>query len=105
MSTIAELNDTFRRTGSGGTVFVTSGIAALPEEAQGRILLKVASFDAFTENNDPYGEHDFGSFDFGEQTIFWKIDCYDRYLSHASPDPTNPVVTTRVLTIMLAEEY
>ncbi|GLI95438.1 hypothetical protein LMG27198_44300 [Methylocystis echinoides] len=77
MSTIAELNDTFRRTGSGGTVIVTSGIAALPPETQGRILVKVASFDAFTENNDPYGAHDFGSFDFGEQSIFWKIDYYD----------------------------
>jgi hypothetical protein len=72
MSTIAELNDTIRRTGSGGTVVVTSGIAALPEEAQGRILVLVATFDAFTENNDPYGEHAFGSFDFGEQTIFCK---------------------------------
>ncbi|MEK4031639.1 DUF3768 domain-containing protein [Methylocystis sp. IM2] len=104
MSTIAELNDTIRRTGSGGTVVVTSGIAALPEEAQGRILVLVATFDAFTENNDPYGEHAFGSFDFGEQTIFGKIDRYDRYLSHASPHPTNSVVTTRVLTVMLAEE-
>lgn len=105
MSTIAELNDVFRRTGAGGTVVVTTGIAALPAEAQGRILSRVASFAAFTENNDPYGEHDFGSFDFGEQTIFWKIDCYDRNLRYASPDPANPAVTTRVLTIMLAEEY
>ncbi len=76
-----------------------------PNAISGRILVLVATFDAFTENNDPYGEHDFGSFDFGEQTIFWKIDCFDRYLSHASPYPTNPFVTTRVLTVMLAEEY
>jgi len=86
-------------------VFVTSGIAALPDEAQGRILHQVASFDAFTENDDPYGEHDFGSFEFGRKTIFWKIDCYDRHLRYASPDPANPAVTTRVLTVMLAEEY
>ncbi|WP_292530877.1 DUF3768 domain-containing protein [Methylocystis sp.] len=105
MSTITELNDVFRRTGAGGSVFVTSGIAALPEEAQGRILHRVATYTAFTENNDPYGEHDFGSFGFGEQTILWKIDCYDLTLRYASPDPANPAVTTRVLTIMLAEEY
>src|SRR5207249_5503665 len=55
MSTIAALNDAFRRTVAGGTVFVTAGIAALPRESQERIIAKVLSFDAFTADNDPYG--------------------------------------------------
>lgn len=37
--------------------------------------------------------------------VFWKIDAYDRDLRFASPDPSNPAVTVRVLTVMLAEGY
>jgi len=105
MSTIAEQNDAFRRLGAAGTVFVTAGINALPSEAQARILSQVVAFDAFTEDNDPYGEHDFGSFEFEAQTIFWKIDCYDLDLVYGSPNPADPAVTKRVLTVMLSGEY
>jgi hypothetical protein len=59
----------------------------------------------FTNDNDPYGEHDFGAFDVDGARLFWKIDYYDRSLSGGSPDPTDPAVTCRVLTIMLAWEY
>ena len=31
--------------------------------------------------------------------------CYDRATEFGSPDPTDPAVTTRVLTIMRADEY
>ena len=41
---------------------LTSGVQDL--ERQLDILQKVRSFDQFTEDNDPYGEHDFGAFDF-----------------------------------------
>ena len=102
---IRELNDATRRFFTDGRVFVTSGVAALPPEAQAAILERVRTFADFTPDNDPYGEHDFGSFEHGAQTIFWKIDCYDREMNFGSPDPADPSVTTRVLTIMLAEEY
>ena len=103
--TIAELNDAFRRSFTGGQVFVTRGISALPRDAQAVITERVRSFEEFDENNDPHREHDFGSFDHDGHTISWKIDLYDRKYKFYSPDPTDPSKTNRVLTILLAEEY
>jgi hypothetical protein len=55
--------------------------------------------------NDPHEEHDFGSFEAEGHTIFFKIDYFDRSLTYHSPDPTDPAVTVRVITVMLADEY
>jgi hypothetical protein len=62
-------------------------------------------FDAFTEGDDPYGEHDFGAFDLDGTRYFWKIDYYDHDLEHGSDDPSDPEKTRRVLTIMRADKY
>src|SRR5271170_7458315 len=53
--TIAELNDAFRRSFTGGEVVVTSGIRALPTDAQAAVIGRVRSFEAFDAGNDPYG--------------------------------------------------
>ena len=84
---------------------MTAGVIALGQARQLTILEAVASFNTFDEDIDPYGEHDFGALDVEGERLFWKIDYYDRSLSAHSPDPADPSVTTRVLTIMLAEEY
>tara|TARA_R110002167_G_scaffold38412_12_gene119646 strand:- start:1714 stop:2037 length:324 start_codon:yes stop_codon:yes gene_type:complete len=102
---IRELNDAFRRTFVGGRVAVTAGVAAQPTDVQAMVLRKVATFDAFDEDNDPHGEHDFGAFELTGRRFFWKLDYYDNELTYGSPDPSDPDVTTRVLTVMLAEEY
>lgn len=104
-SRIRELNDAFRRTFSGGRVVLTRGVSGLPATEQAAILAAVRGFTAFTADNDPHGEHDFGTVEHGELRIFWKIDAYDRDLEFGSPDPADPAVTTRVLTVMLTEEY
>jgi len=106
-NTIQKLNDEFRRqvvVGKQGA-FITSGVAALGWEAVQRIVKTVATFDDFCHRNDPYSEHDFGSFDAEGHTIFFKIDYYDRALAGLSPDPSNPDITIRIITVMLAEEY
>lgn len=103
--TIAQLNDAFRRTLVGGKVVMTPGVSVLGETGIAAVLRQVADFDAFTLDNDPFGEHDFGSVTFQAATFFWKIDAYDRACEYGSPDPLDPRVTCRVLTLMGADEY
>ena len=84
---------------------VTAGFESLPADQRRLILAKVRAFDQFNDDTDPHGEHDFGLIEGGEVRCFWKIDYYDLDMDLMSPDPANPSVTMRVLTVMLAEEY
>lgn len=102
---IRELNDAFRSSLLGGRIMMTSGVQAL-DAAELRLLLSlVRQYDQFNEDNDPYGEHDFGSIDFNSTRYFWKIDYYDKSLEQGSEDPADANKTTRVLTLMRADEY
>ncbi len=105
MNKIALLNDAFRRSFSGGKVMMTAGVDALPDMVKAAALHEVAIFNAFNEDNDPHGEHDFGSFELCSRKFFWKIDLYDRECRYGSEDPADLTKTTRVLTLMLAEDY
>jgi hypothetical protein len=103
--TVRALNDGLRRDFSLGRAIITTGIAALGAEAVARIVKTIAVYDDFCNANDPYEEHDFGAFEVDGSTIFFKIEYYDKTLSHHSPAPSDPSVTERVITVMLAEEY
>jgi len=104
---IRDLNDAFRKTFDPtlGRAMLTAGVNDLPSDVRATAMRKVATFDAFDRDNDPHGEHDFGSFDLAEHKFFFKIDYYDPSLEFGSDDPADPTKTTRVLTLMLAEEY
>ena len=102
---IATLNDAFRTTFRGGRVVMTASVDELPDCVKATALQMVATFADFTDANDPHGEHDFGSFELVNRKFFWKIDYYDRDVRSGSDDPSDPEKTTRVMTIMLAEEY
>ena len=102
---IRALNDTLRTTGQGGTILLTRGVQALGENRLQEIIKAMQAFDDFTEENDPHEEHDFGIMTVDSESIYWKIDYYDLGLQGHSPDPSNPQVTSRVLTILLASEY
>ena len=104
-SAIALLNDNFRATFLGGKTVMTAGVNALPIDVKAAAFLKVKNFADFTDDNDPYGEHDFGAFDHTGIRFLWKIDYFDRSLTFGSEDPADPARTTRVLTLMKAEEY
>jgi hypothetical protein len=105
LNKIAELNDHARRTFTGCRVIFTAGIAALPQQTQHSIIATVQRYDDFTQDNDPYAEHDFGSFTCQNHHVFWKWDYFDLDLQMASLDPSVAEITTRILTIMLAHEY
>ncbi len=102
---IRALNDQLRATGCGGAVVVTRGIAALSGRIQAAILAAVRRFDDFSVANDPHGEHDCGLIAVAGHRVLFKIDYYDPSLCGHSAVPADPVVTRRVLTIMLASEY
>jgi hypothetical protein len=102
---IRALNDRLRTTGEGGNVVITRGLAALDAEVLAKIIAAVQRFDQFTADNDPYGEHDCAIAAVAGERVMFKIDYYDRALQSHSRDASNPDVTRRVLTIMLASEY
>jgi len=109
-SIIAAQNDRFRRGDKTipGQIVMTQGIQALLAEAnseQAAIFHLVRNFDAFTEDNNPHGERDFGQFDFADQRCFWKVDLYDLDYTYGSEAPSDLSKTRRVLTILLASEW
>lgn len=100
---VRALNDAARSTLTGCRVMVTQGVAAL--QSTGQVLAEVRRYSNFSTDNDPFSEHDFGSLEVAGQTLFWKFDYYDLTMTMLSPDPADPSVTVRVLTVMLSHEY
>ncbi len=67
--TIAQLNDEFRR--QRHDWYITRGAQSLPDLPG--LLQAVQDFNTFTPDNDPYGEHDFGSIVWYQAKTFWKM--------------------------------
>jgi hypothetical protein len=102
---IRELNDQLRCKAIGGRIVITRGIQALGADDLRAVLLAVARFDDFSEDNDPWAEHDCATLTVDRRRVIFKHDYHDRDLAYHSPDASDPAVTERVMTVMLAEEY
>ena len=102
---LARLNDSLRLHGVGGKILITTGVQRLSASAHSQLIAAIKVFDNFTEDNDPYGEHDFGKISLEGGKYFWKIDYYDQNYEGLSPDPLDLSVTKRVMTVMRADEY
>ena len=112
---VADLNDQLRKDMFTGNmlkkenlknkIVLTPGIAGLNLIDKEKIFFSVKYYGNFTKDNNPYGEKDFGAFNFKKERYNWKIDYYDNTMSFQSPDKTDPEQTVRVLTIMKASEY
>ncbi len=100
---VKELNDAARQSFMGCRVMITRGVAAL--DCADAVLTAVRCYTDFSASNDPFDEHDFGSFAIAGVQLFWKFDYYDSDMQMASLDAADDTITVRVLTIMLAEEY
>ena len=83
---IRALNDLFRQTSQGGQILMTHGVSNFNPETIGRIAEAVKNYNDFSEDNDPYGEHDFGSFEIDEHKLFWKIERHPRNSPYANND-------------------
>jgi hypothetical protein len=103
---IRALNDEFRANFVGGAVLLTATVANLREEVRAEVLRRVREFKCFDKGNDPYGELDFATFEIGGRSFWFKIDYFDRKsMEHDSEDPSDPSMTTRVLTIGASEDW
>jgi Protein of unknown function (DUF3768) len=102
---IRHLNDLLRCKGIGGQVMVTAGLDAMGPEMVAAVLRAIAAFTDFNADNDPHGERDCATVKVGDLSIIWKIDYFDQSLNYHSPDPAEPKVTRRVMTVMLSDEY
>ena len=108
MTKIAELNDRLCQNifcPGKNKVVITSGVATLLLVDRMDLFKKISEFNNFNKSNDPYQEHDFGRIEHNGINYFFKIDYYDTSMDYGSNDPSNPDITTRVLTIMRADEY
>lgn len=104
--TIRCLNDALRTGESDdGLIVITAGVRDMGRDFVALAARAVATFDAFTPDNDPHGEHDFGALEVAGRKLFFKLDYFDLAMTAHSPDAADPAVTRRVLTIMLASEY
>lgn len=96
---ISQKNDLMRKTFIGCRVLITRGVNALDNKTKERVIEAVQNFNDFNENNDPYGEHDFGKVVVDDEEYFWKFDYYDDEYKYFKEDGN------RVLTIMRVDEY
>ena len=99
------LNDPFRATFRGGEILLTASVAALPDMVKASTLQRVADFKDFNEENDPAEEHDYGSFDHCNREQWFKIDYNNLAMDGMSPDPADPAVTKRIMTVGLAQDW
>ena len=102
---IQALNDMLRQTFIGGKILLSAGVASLDEETQHQLLNAVKFFNDFTDDNDPYGEHDCAIVSWEEYRVLFKISYYDPTLTYHSDDPADSRETVRVMTVMFPEEY
>jgi hypothetical protein len=101
------LNDQLRTTGAGhnGRVIAVGSLAQAGQEILEKAVKGLRSFADFSEDNDPYGEHDCASFEVDGERFMFKIDYYTLDELHGSEHPEDPAVTIRVCSVFYTSDY
>lgn len=108
---IRSLNDRLRKVmpTTKDTILFVGDLSAEDVVIQTQVYSAVRAFDAFTEDNDPHGEHDCASLTVeinGEpRACMFKIDYYDQAMQFHSPDASDQELTRRVMSILYAVDY
>ena len=105
---IQRLNDAMRLGGpknNGDQIVFAGDLAQADVELQIMALRRVREFTAFTEDNDPGGEHDMATLAVLGHSVMFKIDYYDLALKYGSGEPWNADKTRRVMSIFFAHDY
>jgi hypothetical protein len=107
MSRIASLNDQLRSSLDQrfGAIFLSHAVASTGLAVQMSVREAVKTYSAFTPENDPNGEHDFGEFEVGDERYCWKIDCRDSAPEQKPAGSPYLGGKPRTLMIMFADEY
>ena len=102
-SELAALNDRLRHSIPNLTfphlLVITDEVAALSEIKLALLLEKVRTFNSFTDDNNPYGENDFGAVSIEDEKFFFKFDYYYEQLKYYKPGARH------VLTILHSSEW
>ena len=77
---VRALNDELRKTGAGGNTYLTPGLIAKGADFIVKATAAVRAFDAFTDDNDPWQEHDCATVDVDGERVMFKIDLYESQL-------------------------
>lgn len=101
---IRALNDNFRLSGRGGIIVMSICVQSLSLKLKDKIFHKIVEYEFSEDDKYDDFEHDMGFFEVGSLSVVWKIDCLDLGLVYYSPNPLDPKVTCRVLTVMLTSE-
>jgi len=101
---LRELNVTLRREMPHGHVIITRAVGQLELATLLEITKAVREFDAFTADDEPWDEHDFGQVIVDGQSYFWKIYAHDPGMASGSTDTTDEAATRRIIRIMTENE-
>lgn len=98
---IRQINDRLRQRHEGGRVVLSDGVRALPVGTVARILIAIRDAGPPADHSD---EHDAGRVLVDGHEVLWVIDAFGLdWISH-SPDPSEPSLTCRRLSVLLVEE-
>ena len=103
---IRALNDKLRCSGVGGEVHITRGIRRHGADFVRSAREAVRLYTDFLPGDDPEGTHEFGAITVASKPVYWVINYYEKgNHPYLSPNPADPKVTDRALTILLPSEW